>query len=246
MSRPAEPSVGGPTVLHRFSRAVRRVHGVTAGLLLMCIATAAVLYNSTLAIAVGNRYVVEQVHVWCGLALPAPLLLGLASRACRADLGRLDRWTGDDWRWLRSRSRRDGRIPVGKFNAGQKLNAALSCGAIAVLLLSGTVMYATGSTSLSSRVGATFVHDWFALALGLLVLGHIWYAMNDATAMRAMRTGEVPLAWARREHAAWAGELTGQDGALTGQDGELTGQDGELVVGGEELAGQDGEPRRPQ
>ncbi len=79
----------------------------------------------------------------------------------------------------------DGDIPVGKFNAGQKLNAALSAGAIGVLLGTGIVMYFTHLTRLSWRSGATFVHDWFALGLGLLVVGHIMY--------RAARPGRVAV-----------------------------------------------------
>jgi formate dehydrogenase subunit gamma len=203
MSQPAS----APTQLLRFSRAVRWVHGLTAALLLACIATAAVLYNGSLAVLVGNRYVVEQIHVWCGFALPVPIILGLVSRTYRLDLGRLNRFTKTDWQWLRSRRRRDGEIPVGKFNAGQKLNAALSAGAIGVLLATGTVMYFVGAFRLSWRSGATFFHDWFALALGLLVVGHILYALKDSDALTSMRTGKVPLAWARREHAGWVEEL---------------------------------------
>jgi formate dehydrogenase subunit gamma len=135
------------------------------------------------------------------------LVLGLASRSYRADLRRLNRFTPRDWEWLRSKTRRDGRIRVGKFNAGQKLNGALSTGAIGVLLLTGIVMYLTNVTPLSWRSGATFFHDWFSLALGLLVLGHIGFALRDPVSLRSLRTGRVPLRWARREHAAWVEEM---------------------------------------
>jgi formate dehydrogenase subunit gamma len=203
MSRPTKNRGG----IVRFSLAVRLVHAATAALMAACIATAAILYNGSLAVFFGDRYVVEQIHVWCGFALPAPLIVGLLSRTYRLDLRRLNRFTSLDWKWLRTRSRRAGDIPVGKFNAGQKLNGALSAGAIGVLLASGTVMYFTNVFRLSWRSGGTFVHDWFALALGLLVVGHTLYALRDRDAMRSMRTGRVPLHWARREHGAWAEEL---------------------------------------
>jgi formate dehydrogenase subunit gamma len=197
--------------LLRFTVPVRIIHAVTAVLMLVCIATAAILYNGTFAVFFGDRYVVEQIHVWSGFALPVPLILGLVSRTYRLDLGRLNRFSHLDWQWLRSRRRRDGDIPVGKFNAGQKLNGALSAGAIGALLASGTVMYFTNVFRLAWRSGATFVHDWFALALGLLVVGHILFALSDPVALRSMRTGRVSLRWAQQEHEAWAAELTGEE-----------------------------------
>jgi formate dehydrogenase subunit gamma len=205
MIRPADAPPAEPELV-RFSRSARWVHGLVGVLMLVCIATAAVLYNSSLQILVGHRRVVELVHVWCGFALPVPLLAGLVSRSYRAELRRLNRFTRHDWRWLRSRTRRDGRIPVGKFNAGQKLNGSLSAGAIAVLLVSGTVMYATDLAPLAWRTGATLMHDWFGLAVGLLVVGHLWYALRDPISLRSLRTGTVPRHWARREHPTWAEE----------------------------------------
>jgi formate dehydrogenase subunit gamma len=194
----------------RFGRTSRWVHWTTAVLMGLCIVTALVLYNGSIMMVVGHRYVVEQVHVWSGLALPIPLVAGILSRSYRDDVRRLDRFTSRDWAWLRSRNRRDGTIEVGKFNAGQKLNASLSAGSIGVLLISGTVMYATDLTPLPWRSGATFVHDWFALAVGLLVAGHVVMATKDPSAMTGMRTGRVPLRWARREHGAWAREVAGE------------------------------------
>ena len=209
MTRPADTRPREPELL-RFSRSARWVHGLVGVLMLCCLGTAAVLYVSSLAVLVGHRQLVELVHVWCGFALPVPLVVGLLSPSYRADLRRLDRFTEHDWRWLRSRTRRDGSIPVGKFNAGQKLNGALSAGAIAVLVLTGTVMLLTGRAPLVWRTGATLVHDWSALAVGLLVLGHLSFAFRDPVALRSLRTGTVPRRWARQEHPAWAEEMTGE------------------------------------
>ena len=50
------------------------------------------------------------------------------------------------------------------------------------------------------------MHDWFALGLGLLVLGHLWFAMADPSAREGMRTGRVDRRWAEKEHSAWAAE----------------------------------------
>jgi formate dehydrogenase subunit gamma len=197
-----------PARLHRFSRAERMVHRAIAVLTIVCIITAVILYNGAIEIRIGHRRVIELVHVYCGFALPVPVLIASISAAYRADLRRLNRFTSADWRWLRSRQRRDGSIRVGKFNAGQKLNASLSAGAILVLLGSGLIMNFPDLARLSWRTGATFVHDWFALGFGLLILGHLTKAIKDAEARRGMRTGTVSTAWAQTEHAAWADEIT--------------------------------------
>jgi len=199
---------GRPTTLvKRFSRAERAVHRAVAVLMLTCIATAAILYNGFLSAPIGHRRLVKLIHVFSGFALPIVIVLGVASAAYRSDLGRLNRFSPADWRWLRTRSRREAAIPVGKFNAGQKLNTALSAGAIVVLLGTGTLMYFPDLARLAWRTGATFVHDWFALALGLLVVGHISYAVRDPGSRRGMRSGSVTATWARTHHAAWVDEL---------------------------------------
>jgi formate dehydrogenase subunit gamma len=192
--------------LTRFSLAERAVHWTLAVLMVVCIATAAILYNGFLGVPIGHRRVVELIHVYSGLALPLPLLAGLGFTAYRADLSRLNRFHPTDWAWLRSRARRDGTIRVGKFNAGQKLNAALTAGSILVLLASGLLMYFPAVARLSWRTGATLVHDWFALGLGLLVVGHIVEAVHDPEARRGMRTGRVSRSWALKEHRDWVDE----------------------------------------
>lgn len=198
MTRPAD--------LHRFARAERWVHWLIAVLVLICVATAAILYNGSLAVLVGNRHAVEIVHVYSGFALPVPLVLGLASRAYRADLSRLNRFTRADWLWFRSKTRRLAGMDVGKFNAGQKLNAALSAGSILVLFGTGTIMFFPDWTRLAWRTGATLMHDWFALAFGILVVGHLMYALRDREAMRGMLTGDVAKTWAADEHELWAAQ----------------------------------------
>ena len=184
MNPPAsDPVESGP--LRGSPCSVRWIHAVTGALMLVCIATAAILYNGSLAVLFGHRYVVEQIHVWCGFALPAPLIAGLASPSYRADLRRLNRFTPRDWQWLRSSSRRDGSIPVGKFNAGQKLNAALSAGAIGVLLATGVIMYFTepDPAGMAQRRHVP----------ARLVRTRIWPARSRPCLLRAERSGGAEL-----------------------------------------------------
>lgn len=192
--------------LRRFSRGERWIHRAIAVLMLVLLATGALLYVPALGGLVGYRPVVRVVHEVAGFGLIVPLVLALASRAFRADAGRLNRFRPTDWQWLRSRDRRSGRIPVGKFNAGQKLNAAFTLGAILVMLATGSVMFFSSLFPDTIRTGSTFVHDWLALAVLVVVLGHVYMAAGDPVARAGMRTGRVPAWWARREHGAWAAD----------------------------------------
>ncbi|MGF1425897.1 cytochrome b/b6 domain-containing protein [Kitasatospora sp. LaBMicrA B282] len=210
----ADTATAAPTApdgrLPRFTRAERWVHRVTAALMLVCIATAACLYLPQLAELVGRRRLLVVVHEWCGLALPVPLLLGLGSRALRRDLGRLNRFQPYDRAWLRAVLRRSYRRTAGKFNAGQKLYAGWIAGAVLVLLGTGLLMWFTDLAPLAWRTGASFVHDWLALAVGVVVAGHLYKALGDPEARHGMRTGWVDPEWARIEHPEW--EPTAEEG----------------------------------
>jgi formate dehydrogenase subunit gamma len=204
-----------PAELLRFTRGERWVHRATAILMSICLLTAAILYIDALSKLVGNRAIIEWVHVICGISLPIPALIGLASKAFRKDAGLLNRFTRGDWKWLRSRRRRDGSILVGKFNAGQKLNASFQLGGILMMLSTGLVMRFANHWPVYLRTGATFVHDWMAYAILAVVLGHLWMANRDPDALRGMRTGYVRTSWARREHEAWANRETNRQVART-------------------------------
>jgi formate dehydrogenase subunit gamma len=135
-------------------------------------------------------------------------------------LKRFNRWTADDRRWIgillwggAGRIRRLAQLNIGKFNPGQKLNAAFVAGAGLVLLATGVVMRWYHPYPLSWRTGATFVHDWLAVAVGLVILGHIGMALRDPDAMRSMVHGEISSRWAARHAPAW---LSGEDSPAPG------------------------------
>ncbi|WP_329152634.1 cytochrome b/b6 domain-containing protein [Streptomyces sp. NBC_01456] len=228
---PSAPAATRPRV-RRFSPAEHRVHQATAALMAVCVLTAGCLYLPFLAELVGRRALMVTVHEWSGILLPVPVLLGLFSRALRADLTRLNRYGPHDRHWLRSALRRRGGRPAGKFNAGQKLYAAWIAGAVLVMLATGLLMWSTLPQALGLvragtpvplvwRTGATFVHDWLALAVILVIAGHVGKAYGDPESRRGMRTGSVDARWARREHPLWRPE----DGERGGEeDGEHGGE----------------------
>lgn len=191
--------------LHRFDGVERAVHWATAALFGVLLATAAVLYVGGLSAIVGRRTLVRDVHVVAGLALPLPLVVGWLGRwgaALRGDARRLARFDEDDWRWLR-RLGRDPLVPVGKFNAGQKLNAAFVLGAMVSMLATGAIMRWFHPFPLTWRTGATFVHDWLAILLAVTITGHVLQALADPAALRSMVTGWVPVGWARSRRSKW-------------------------------------------
>lgn len=218
-TRPPEsgPEAGEAAApLIRFDRVERVVHWVNAGLFGILLLTGGALYYEPLSRVVGRRNLVEDIHLYCGLALPVPVVVALAGswgRALRADLRRFNRWTQADQAWMRAvgrgrerrlLARRD--LELGKFNAGQKLNAAFIGGVILVMLASGVVMRWYHPWPLSYRTGATFVHDWVTVAVAIAIVGHILYALRDPEALRSMWRGPISRRWAARHAPAWLAE----------------------------------------
>jgi formate dehydrogenase subunit gamma len=209
----AQPQTEG---LVRFDRVERAVHWVNAGLFLILIATGAALYFTPLIALVGRRRLIEQIHLYTGLSLPLPLLLawvGSWGRGLRRDAARINRWSDADLIWLRSlvesdpaRPRETIRAKIGKFNPGQKLNAAFVVGGGLVMLGTGALLRWYVPFPLSWRAGATFVHNWLALVFVILIAGHIGFALADREALRSMLGGRVSRAWAARHAPAWLQE----------------------------------------
>ena len=203
-------------VVLRFDRVERTVHWINASLFLVLILTGAALYFTPLIALVGRRALIEQIHLYVGLALPLPLLLGLAGgwgRRLRRDVGRINRFTEDDMAWLRGlvdtasgRRRATIRPRLGKFNPGQKLNASFVAGGALVMLGTGSILRWYIPFPLSWRAGATFVHNWLALLFVIMIAGHITLAILDREALRSMFGGRVSRAWAARHAPAWLEE----------------------------------------
>lgn len=193
----------------RFDRAERWLHWTNALLFLTLLVTGMSLYIGPVGGFDLPRHLVKDVHVAVGLALPAPLVLAYAGRwrtGLRRDVRRLARWSSDDRRWLFSWGRR-GKATMGKFNAGQKLNAVFVAGCIPLMLATGSIMRFFQPFPDDWRTGATFVHDWTALALLAVVVGHIAKALAEPLALRAMRRGTVPAAHVEQHHPRWWAEV---------------------------------------
>jgi formate dehydrogenase subunit gamma len=202
--------------VNRFTRIERFAHRSISGLMLILIATAAALYIPDISVLIGNRGIVKTIHSVCGFLLPIPLVIAIAFPVFRMNMRELNRFHPHDFAWLK-RADSASIAPViknpepvyGKFNAGQKLNAAFSFGAILIMFATGMVMFFSSLFTDDIRTGATFVHDWLTLAIVIALTGHIYMAMKDTQARMGMRTGEVTQGWAQKHHPQWAAVNSG-------------------------------------
>jgi formate dehydrogenase subunit gamma len=194
--------------VRRFSRTERAFHWVNAAFFLALLATGLVLYLPALEVAVGRRSLVKDLHFWTGVAWPCALAL-VAVFGDRRGLLRtardVDRFDTDDLRWLARRAP----APQGRFNAGQKLNAALTAATTVLFVVSGVLLW-LGERDTRFRFASTVVlHDGLFFAAVVLLAGHLYLALvYPATrhALRGMVTGTVRADWAAQHHAKWKPE----------------------------------------
>ena len=194
----------GDRYVPRFSRTERAVHWVHASAFFALLGSGLVLYLPALAAALGRRPLVKDVHLlpalaWV-LALVAVLALG-DRRRLRATARELDVFDSDDRRWLLGRP-----APQGRFNAGQKLNAALTAAFAVLLAVSGVLLW-LGERDTRLRFDSTIVlHDVVAYLSVALLAGHLYLAVIHPTtrhALRGITVGTVREDWAREHHAKW-------------------------------------------
>jgi formate dehydrogenase subunit gamma len=191
--------------LRRFSRTERTLHWANAIVFFILLGSGLVLYLPSLAVLVGRRPLVKDIHFWSGIAwIPLLLLVVLAGdrRGIVRTARELDRFDRDDARWLLGRRP----APQGRFNAGQKLNTTLTAAFTLLFLVSGLLLWA-GERDTRYRFASTVIlHDGLMYAALVLLVGHLYLAViHPATrhALRGMTLGTVSEDWAERHHAKW-------------------------------------------
>lgn len=201
--------------VQRFTGAERVIHWASAVLVLTLLATGMAIYFSALTKLVGRREVVKEIHVWSGYLMPIPVVAGLAVRSSglRQDFRRLARWLPDDAKWLVFKRRRPG-YKIGKFNSGQKLLGSLFGVGLILAFVTGLMLKFPSSFDDDIRTGATFVHDWVFFAIMLLIAGHIFKALVDPDAIKAMTEGSVSAESAAQRWPLWRPEtISDSDGS---------------------------------
>ena len=204
----------------RFDRVQRAGHWANAVLFGILMATAVSLYFGSFFGLVLPRHTVSEIHLWAGIALPLPIIASLVGpwgARMRRDVQRVNLWTREEIYWLRKLGNTSV-ATLDKFNPGQKLNAIFTGGTILVMLASGAVMQWFRFFPVSWRTGATFVHDLFALAVFVVVFGHIGFALTHRDSMRSMIKGWVTEAWAARHANGWFDEHQAPEGHLRSRE----------------------------
>jgi formate dehydrogenase subunit gamma len=125
--------------------------------------------------------------------------------------------TPADWEWMRHVREMAGgddrNMPeAGKFNGGQKLLFWLMAACMALLVLSGIVIWRAYFSFLFPveliRL-ASVVHAASGAIMIALIMFHIYAAIWTRESIDAMLYGEVRRAWAKQHHPAWFHEMTG-------------------------------------
>jgi formate dehydrogenase subunit gamma len=190
--------------VRRFSATERALHWVHALAFYVLLGSGLALYVPSLAEAVGTRPLVKAVHVDAAIAWVLALALVVLAGdrdGLRRTARELDLFDDDDLLWLRGVP-----APQGRFNAGQKVNAALTA-AFAVLFAGSGFLLWLGERDVRFRFAGTIVlHDglmWVSLAL---LVGHLYLAvLHPATrhSLRGITEGSVDAEWAARHHRKW-------------------------------------------
>jgi formate dehydrogenase subunit gamma len=190
--------------VRRFTLTERTLHWVHAAAVLVMLGSGLVLYVPRLSEAIARRHFVKDVHVYTAIAwiLALALVVALGDRAAlRQTAEELDLFDRDDRLWLRRIPR-----PQGRFNAGQKVNAALQASLAVLFGVSGFLLW-LGERDPRYRFASTIlVHDGLMYVSVVLLVGHLYLALiypSTRHALRGMTRGTVRAEWAREHHAKW-------------------------------------------
>ena len=190
--------------VQRFSRTERSVHWIHASVFFVLLGTGLVLYVPSLSTLVARRPLIKDIHIYAAIAwlvlLTIVVVLG-DRRGLRRTLRELDLFDDDDRLWLRRKPR-----PQGRFNAGQKVHAALVAGFAVLFAVSGFLLW-LGERDTRFRWASTILlHDGLMYVSLILLMGHLYLALiYPATrhALRGITVGSVRRDWALEHHRKW-------------------------------------------
>jgi formate dehydrogenase subunit gamma len=217
--RPAQQVPGAATtdVVPRHSHGERLAHWAVAvayvALFLSGLALFHPFFYWTSALFGGAAFM-RVLHPFLGAAF-AVLFYAYALRLVRDNV-----FLPGDRAWLKAMTgymnKRGGEVPVaGKYNAGEKLMYWSMVVVIALLLVSGILIwrpYFAPGVPVTLRRFASVVHAVMAFIMFVGIGIHIYAAFWTKGAIRAMTRGYVTRAWARVHHPGWYQKVAGKQG----------------------------------
>ena len=209
---PAMAAVGRDADLPRHSVVERGVHWLTA----LCFVLLAVsglgfffspLFNLTGIL--GAPQIAQFMHPVFGIVMACSLaLLGMINI-------RHVFWEKNDFTWITHigdviRGREHAVCEVGQYNTGQKALFWAAVFLLAVLLLSGLMIwrpYFADNFSVGTLRLAVFIHSIAACLLMLAIFVHVYMVFWYKGTLRGMVRGTVTRAWAGLHHPLWLREM---------------------------------------
>ncbi len=214
--RPMERIPSGPALLPRYSTGERLTHwGVAVAYVALFCSGLAMFhpYFYWLSALFGGGPLMRVIHPFLGATFAA-LFYAYALRLVRDNL-----FVGSDRRWLAAMPRYMNKlgedVPVeGKYNAGQKLMYWSMVVVIALLLVTGLLMWrpwVAPHVGIPLRRFASVLHAAMAFVMFVGIGVHVYAAYWTKGSMRAMTRGTVTRAWARFHHPGWYAKIAGKD-----------------------------------
>ncbi len=204
-----------PDAIRRYSEAERLTHWAVAIAYVVLFLSGLALFHPFffwISALFGSPTLMRILHPFVGVAL-AVLFAAYAGRIWRDNVV-----TSSDRVWLRNMTgyvNGRGEVRVeGKYNAGQKIMYWSMIVSIAVLLLTGIVLwrpYFAPSFGLTVRRAAAVVHAIFAFVMFVGIGIHVYAAVWTRGSMKAMTRGWVTRRWARYHHPGWYEKVVGKE-----------------------------------
>lgn len=211
------PSPTRPEAIERHSHAERLTHWAVALAYVALFASGLALFHPFffwLSALFGGAAFMRVIHPFLGVAF-AVVFYVYALRLVRDN-----RFVASDRAWFRNMfgyMNKKSEVSVeGKYNAGQKAMYWSMIVVIALLLVSGLLIwrpYFAPSVSLDLRRFSSVLHAAMAFVMFVGIGIHVYAAYWTKGAMRSMTRGTVSHRWARFHHPGWYAKIAGKGGS---------------------------------
>ncbi len=207
-----------PVTVQRYRGLTRANHWFTALCMIVLVLSGFAFFHPSLyglTALFGGGQTTRWLHPIVGV------LMAASFTGMMIQMWRLNLPVREDLEWARKigdvvRGNEENLPPLGKYNAGQKLVFWAFAVLIAVLLVTGVMIweqYFAWMVSLPVRRVAVALHALSAVGILLVFILHVYAALWVRGTLRAMTRGTVTGGWAWRHHRKWLQEVATRDKA---------------------------------